>query len=1854
MYKRTFIFFYLLLSFSILKANIMNCGEEQINNCKECGKEEESNSCAICELKHFPLLENLFCIPCDDKIYGQVGCEGECDSSDYSNSGYAYCQACKEGYYNLDGLCQECGRSSPGCIKCTNEKETSSEKKVFKCQKCLNEEEYIIDENFQCIKCNGKLANCKKCHYEKIGEILQPQCDECLAGYYLNSDKNCSKCHIEYSTDKQCVICSSELKPDSCWCYSGYVLDGFSCIQCPKSCSKCEYNSETGATKCLRCYSGYILNSENECERCEEGCNYCYKDNSNNQICLECQSKKFLPGSNKCLICPKRCLECDYDNDKKESICIKCSERYSYDSKNNQCEYCSNINRNMQGCSTCRYNSINEKYECLTCKNDYAFIKNIYQCLANTNPEKIGLYGCLKAEYIESSNTYKCLECKNYNFILVTTDNSCIETLSVGLSNNCLEAEKLGDSYSCTKCKENYTIVHDISTNIKTCNERLDALSYCLEGKLNDGKFICTKCVDNSDLIENICSCNSYSFSKDTKLCYKCNDSELGNPGCDESEGCEYLPSNVNSFKCKKCKDGYFRYTEGKCILCSKKISNCGKCHYNITSEKVICDECINSIYVVNAEGDRCELNDCEEYPEISPGCIICKDKLEEYKENQKCQRCKHGYFKTKAEKCVYCSSEQYGGPGCYYCDYDTNELGNEIDSIICKGCYPSYSYFNSNGYDYDHRILFSEGKCYDCSIGCSQCNFLKNENGIRSLKCTACYIGYYLTPEGNCISFLYHINKVKNCKMYVFDLGYIKYESDIDGTNDRYTVNNNFNLSYYNIIASEYFSSGAKEFSKCSSCETGYFLNEDNCEKFNFDNCSFNAIIKNYNNLQKACSDYCKDSDKVKIRILLKGKTERDKVELYIDNFYYGNFDKFIDNFGENNLIKACLNNSGEGGEHAPANLKYCKEAYYFQDNNTYSCFRCLNTYILDNITNSCVNKKDDSCNIKNLGTEIMPLYDCVEWSKRGRNFVLVTNENGEKEYIEDKINLVGCVEAVANTTFINTKYNCTKCSSMYIPYFSKYFDRIICQNIKEKIIKENSISYSLYNKVKDKVNATNGICEKNYLFTPDGNYCYKCSDKLVGMLGCKGGCNFSLKRNNALKCEGGCKIGYIESSEGICSSCNGINKGCHECHYDNEYPIDYNGTKRLRRFVCDYCEEGYIQSLSGECIDCIDLGLLGCNKCEEDPNNKGKYICTKCIDDYFINDEGQCETCEDYSHFKGINKNKCIKCDNALEGGIDNCDNCESNGEKVFCIQCSKGYILLTNNNTCLAFLNNKELQNFEKCEELMMENNKLICTRCNSQYSLIKRNNINECIYIPTLYDIRLSFNHINHFYTINKGEVTLNDYALFLLGDYIIKRYSKYFPCHEAENIGTEDNPLYSCKKCLIEESKESLKIIEESSKVSFCYYSASVGLPYCKEATYKIKNGEEVYNCTECHKNYDLVFSIVTDTYYCKSTIKTNRCLVFYCKRCSPEDGYTCHECLPDYVIDSLTGYCVKKTEVIPVIIWKDIYRLKISGRKMINNRYIFGPFFVMRGITSSQINARHTFLVYVTFVKKNRIRNLEDELIKIPTICEVIEGVDETYDDANMVEYECIGNQTSDLNLTNYKLDNIEEGNNENSLKKTNLNNLIIEIKKEFGDLEILNSTESSFTYEDLIKIIIFQMNENIKDIKATNYKFNFKIEGKLSKEIAQIELKKEFELSEVDTKANCIFTIGLEKNADLSCELNVQNHKDIKIFSFKTSQINIDNNEIYLAKLNDIKLINSEKNNKKAIIIIVSVVCGIILAVLLGVGIYFMGKKLKSNNEKPVKKMFDNNKKKNMMKPDNITVDEVSSGVKINNFEEK
>ena len=62
------------------------------------------------------------------------------------------------------------------------------------------------------------------------------------------------------------------------------------------------------------------------------------------------------------------------------------------------------------------------------------------------------------------------------------------------------------------------------------------------EGKKEDGNLICSKCVTNAALgNDNKCSCNSDSFSKNSKVCYKCDDKHEGNPGCDISVGCDYF-----------------------------------------------------------------------------------------------------------------------------------------------------------------------------------------------------------------------------------------------------------------------------------------------------------------------------------------------------------------------------------------------------------------------------------------------------------------------------------------------------------------------------------------------------------------------------------------------------------------------------------------------------------------------------------------------------------------------------------------------------------------------------------------------------------------------------------------------------------------------------------------------------------------------------------------------------------------------------------------------------------------------------------------------------------------------------------------------------------------------------------------------------------------------------------------------------------------------------------------------------------------------------------------------------------------------------------------------------------------
>ena len=441
----------------------------------------------------------------------------------------------------------------------------------------------------------------------------------------------------------------------------------------------------------------------------------------------------------------------------------------------------------------------------------------------------------------------------------------------------------------------------------------------------------------------------------------------------------------------------------------------------------------------------------------------------------------------------------------------------------------------------------------------------------------------------------------------------------------------------------------------------------------------------------------------------------------------------------------------------------------------------------------------------------------------------------------------LKNCLSAEANTTYINTKYDCTDCLINYLPYESKFYERKICHNIFEEIKYTQEINYAEYN---GKISAREGKCENNKFFTPDGKYCYKCDNSDIGMTGCKSKCNFSLKRNNALKCLDGCKDGYIESSEGICEYCDKYNNGCKKCHYEKEYPINYLGIKRQRRFLCDECEQNYIK-IDGECISCVTIMINECLNCKMENN---EYKCIQCYDGYYLNDEGLCVNCHD-GYF--IEERKCIKCNDISRGGIEGCLDCNKNGNSVSCLTCDEEYILLSNNKTCLKISQNEQLKKYINCKELSLNNNHFNCISCKyNYYSILKENDETICIYLPELngyVDDYKSYNYYNIYYYDKNPSI---DYIY----KYFFYRYIKnYFsPCLEVINLGTEDNPLYSCSKCFYSDYR---LLTDVNSNISYCINTNLIGkdLVNCIDNEFKIKNKKIEYNCTQCKENSNLVY-----------------------------------------------------------------------------------------------------------------------------------------------------------------------------------------------------------------------------------------------------------------------------------------------------------------------------------------------------------------------------------------------------------
>ena len=575
----------------------------------------------------------------------------------------------------------------------------------------------------------------------------------------------------------------------------------------------------------------------------------------------------------------------------------------------------------------------------------------------------------------------------------------------------------------------------------------------------------------------------------------------------------------------------------------------------------------------------------------------------------------------------------------------------------------------------------------------------------------------------------------------------------------------------------------------------------------------------------------------------------------------------------------------------------------------------------------------------------------------------------------------------------------------------------------------------------------------------------------------------------------------------------------------------------------------------------------------------------------------------------------------------------------DDLICQLCGYNYILLTNENKCLDLSKYEGIDNYTKfssCEKLTYDDNKeLYCSRCQSQYFLLKENDNDkgQCMDISLMYS-----NNTDYYY------------------------FYPNFPCQEGINIGDATNPKYSCTKCYqIFEFKNAYKDLNTFIKVinnneqEFCSYQSWIKLENCTEAINKTNDFIQKYDCQKCLEDNKLAYDSKKEINYCEYEYVYNpkKCLVTDCKTCKTGNNYFCSECeSTKFEVNTATGQCVKKTEVVAAVTWKDIFRLEMNGQHERNGQTFNGPSLILRGITSSQINTRHGFLIYLTFkvkVKTSKLRNIDEEEIKIPAICEALNSVEETSDDVNMIDYECLANNTNNEDLTDYNLGGIEEEENNGLLKKSNLNSLT-----EGKTMEDFIKTESIFTDEDLMKYITFKMNE-VKNQTAINNIFDFEIYGLLNKQIDSLKKSVELDLNEIEDKIKCNFTVEINFNAKLNCLLDINKYNNLNLFSFKTSEIKVDANEIYIPKLDEILLLNEIKeketskekhddndDKKNYTGIIIGCVIGGVILIGAGIAIliYFI-KKSKKTDSIPI----DSNIKLKKGKPGEIKVSPFETG---------
>lgn len=500
-------------------------------------------------------------------------------------------------------------------------------------------------------------------------------------------------------------------------------------------------------------------------------------------------------------------------------------------------DYLSNENNFIPNCDFMNLNSL-EELICKKCNTNHSLSHDSKTCI-NTNGKN-----CLRVD-----NNLKCIEC-NKEYML--ENNNCVKSIL-----NCKEII----NGNCFKCNEGYSVVN-LKNNVKKCFKNKDD---CLEGEFSVisgiNYFECTKCSGfkvmeiNDDNYFLRCDL----FLKEEDNCFEYDNNKLLSESTFECLNCDY-------------RHFYKNLELNECILRENKDDNChtfDECADQCAGG-CACGNCDNLIDIDGCNGnfffDYLELKSCIKSPIIGCKKFIDEDFCSEclpnyYLDNRKClylkqedmiENCEIYEFVEKLFFCLKCYNYPDQDDFYYLSDNEckiskAKNCKLNLNQEQCLTCYSSY-YVQKNETDNIYSCLKNPTFCeYYTEYELEQ-----NLNPeITSGHCKKCNSADYILDNSNrngiCSEEKYE--KIQNCETHEkisdkitcqkclqdFALKNNTCEPIFQISNTNLKLCNNF---FYDIN----FKIG-EELAKCSLCDLGYFLKEEECVSCSVLNLNFCAI---------------------------------------------------------------------------------------------------------------------------------------------------------------------------------------------------------------------------------------------------------------------------------------------------------------------------------------------------------------------------------------------------------------------------------------------------------------------------------------------------------------------------------------------------------------------------------------------------------------------------------------------------------------------------------------------------------------------------------------------------------------------------------------------------------------------------------------------------------------------------------------------------------------------------------------------------------------------------------------------------------------------------------------------------